>query len=220
MEAVIKYYFNMMPYNGAVEEDKGMLKMDVFNKHIARRKRTTSPEDLTLMLMRSSRPQQVGRRGIHLDIAGGRIDYWNDEFVHLMLGKKVYFRYDPDDLKEVRIYDLEDRYIMTVPADNQAVLSYGASKEEVKTAMAKTRRLEKIAEEYKKNAVIAEADRITAMDLVLREAQRNKENYKGKANPKVLEVQRADEEPAFRKVVGGADLDIMIQSAAKRQGGK
>lgn len=220
VEAVIKYYFNMMPYNGAVEEDKGMLKMDVFNKHIARRKRTTSPEDLTLMLMRSSRPQQVGRRGIHLDIAGGRIDYWNDEFVHLMLGKKVYFRYDPDDLKEVRIYDLEDRYIMTVPADNQAVLSYGASKEEVKTAMAKTRRLEKIAEEYKKNAVIAEADRITAMDLVLREAQRNKENYKGKANPKVLEVQRADEEPAFRKVVGGADLDIMIQSAAKRQGGK
>ncbi len=220
VEAVIKYYFNMMPYNGAVEADKGMLKMDVFNKYIAARKRTASQEDLTLMLMRSSRPQQVGRRGVHLDIAGGRIDYWNDEFVHLMLGKKVYFRYDPDDLKEVRIYDLEDRYIMTVPADNQAVLSYGASKEEVKTAMAKTRRLEKIAEEYKRNAVIAEADRITAMDLVLREAQRNKENYKGKPNPKVLEVQRADEEPAFRKVVGGADLDTMIQSAARRQGGK
>ena len=220
VEAVIKYYFNMMPYNGAVEADKGMLKMDVFNKYIAARKRTASQEDLTLMLMRSSRPQQVGRRGVHLDIAGGRIDYWNDEFVHLMLGKKVYFRYDPDDLKEVRIYDLEDRYIMTVPADNQAVLSYGASKEEVKAAMAKTRRLEKIAEEYKRNAVIAEADRITAMDLVLREAQRNKENYKGKPNPKVLEVQRADEEPAFRKVVGGADLDTMIQSAARRQGGK
>lgn len=220
VEAVIKYYFNMMPYNGAVEADKGMLKMDVFNKYIAERKRTASQEDLTLMLMRSSRPQQVGRRGVHLDIAGGRIDYWNDEFVHLMLGKKVYFRYDPDDLKEVRIYDLEDRYIMTVPSDNQAVLSYGASKEEVKTAMAKTRRLEKIAEEYKRNAVIAEADRITAMDLVLREAQRNKENYKGKPNPKVLEVQRADEEPAFRKVVGGADLDTMIQSAARRQGGK
>ena len=137
-----------------------------------------------------------------------------------MFGKQVYFRYDPDNLSQIRIYDLEDRYLMSVPADNQAVLSYGASKEEVKTAMAKTRRLEKIAEEYKRNAVIAEADRITTMDLVLREAQRNKENYKGKPNPKVLEVQRADEEPAFRKVVGGADLDTMIQSAARRQGGK
>ena len=219
VEAVIKYYFNMMPYNGAVEADKGKAKQDVFNEYLYK-KRTASEEDLNLMLMRSGRPKKVGRRGVHLDIAGGRIDYWNDEFVHLMFGKQVYFRYDPDNLSQIRIYDLEDRYLMSVPADNQAVLSYGASKEEVKTAMAKTRRLEKIAEEYKRNAVIAEADRITTMDLVLREAQKNKENYKGKPNPKVLEVQRADEEPAFRKVVGGADLDTMIQSAARRQGGK
>lgn len=219
VEAVIKYYFNMMPYNGAVEADKGKAKQDIFNEYLYK-KRTASEEDLNLMLMRSGRPQKVGRRGVHLDIAGGRIDYWNDEFVHLMFGKQVYFRYDPDNLSQIRIYDLEDRYLMSVPADNQAVLSYGASKEEVKTAMAKTRRLEKIAEEYKRNAVIAEADRITTMNLVLREAQRNKENYKGKPNPKVLEVQRADEEPAFRKVVGGADLDTMIQSAARRQGGK
>lgn len=219
VEAVIKYYFNMMPYNGAVEADKGKAKQDIFNEYLYK-KRTASEEDLNLMLMRSGRPQKVGRRGVHLDIAGGRIDYWNDEFVHLMFGKQVYFRYDPDNLSQIRIYDLEDRYLMSVPADNQAVLSYGASKEEVKTAMAKTRRLEKIAEEYKRNAVIAEADRITTMDLVLREAQRNKENYKGKPNPKVLEVQRADEEPAFRKVVGGADIDTMIQSAARRQGGK
>ena len=53
-----------------------------------------------------------------MDIGGGRIDFWNDDFVHLMLGKKVYFRYDPENLSEVRIYDLEDRYIMSVPADN------------------------------------------------------------------------------------------------------
>lgn len=219
VEAVIRYYFNMMPYNGAVEADKGKMKQDVFNEYLAK-KRTASAEELNLMLLRSSRPQKVGRRGVYLDVAGGRIDYWNDEFVGLMLGKKVYFRYDPDDLKEVRIYDLEDRYIMTVPADNQAVLSYGSSKDEVKAALAKTRRLERIAREYKENAVIAEADRITALELVLRQAQRNKEAYKGKAAPRVLEVQRADEEPAFKKVVGGADLDIMIQSAAKRQGGK
>lgn len=219
VEAVIKYYFNQMPYNGAVEADKGKRKQDVFNEYLVK-KRTASADELALMLMRSSRPQQVGRRGVHLDIAGGRIDYWNDEFVHLMLGKKVYFRYNPDDLKEVRIYDLEDKYIMTVPADNQAVLSYGASRDEVKAAMAKIRRREKIAREYKENAILAESDRIAAMDLVLQQAHRNKENYQGRANPKVLEVQRADEEPAFRKVVGGADLDTMIQSAAKRQGGK
>lgn len=219
VEAVIRYYFNMMPYNGEVKEDKGKTKQDVFHEYLPK-KRTASPEELTLMLMRSSRPQKVDRRGVHLDIAGGRIDYWNDEFVHLMIGKQVYFRYNPDDLSEIRIYDLEDRYIMTVPADNQAVLSYGASRDEVKAAMAKTRRLEKIAKEYKENAVLAECDRITAFDLVLGEAQRNKETYQGKADPSVIEVQRANEEPLYKKVVGGADLDTMIQSAAKRQGGK
>ena len=155
-----------------------------------------------------------------MDIGGGRIDFWNDDFVHLMLGKKVYFRYDPENLSEVRIYDLEDRYIMSVPADNTAVLSYNASKDDVKAAMAKTRRLERIAREYKENAILADVDKITAMELVLKQAERNKANYQGKPNPSLLEVQRADEEPVFKKVVGGADLDVMNRNAAKRRGGK
>ena len=219
VEMVLDYYFNMEEYNGAVDADKGKIKMDVFNEHLIKR-RTATSEELNLMLMRSTRPQQVTRRGVHLDIDGGRIDYWNDDFVHLMLGKKVYFRYDPENLSEVRIYDLDDRYVMSVPADNTAVLSYNASKEEVKAAMAKTRRLERIAREYKENAILADTDRITAMELVLKQAERNKQNYQGKANPSILEVQRADEEPLYKKVVGGADLDVMNRNAAKRRGGK
>ena len=209
----------MEAYNGAVEADKGKCKMDVFNEHL-KRKRVASAEELNLMLMRSTRPQQVTRRGVHLDIGGGRIDFWNDDFVHLMLGKKVYFLYDPENLSEVRIYDLEDRYIMSVPADNTAVLSYNASKDDVKAAMAKTRRLERIAREYKENAILADVDKITAMELVLKQAERNKANYQGKPNPSLLEVQRADEEPVFKKVVGGADLDVMNRNAAIRRGGK
>jgi len=219
VEAILEWYFNMEEYNGAVVADKGKKKMDVFNEHLIKR-RTATTEQLHLMLMRSSRAQKVTRRGVHLDIAGGRIDFWNDEFVSLMLGKQVYFRYDPDDLSEVRIYDLEDRYIMTVPADNTAVLSYNASKEDVKAAMAKTRRMERIAREYKESAVLADVDRITAMELVLKEAEHNKAAYKGKADPAILEVQRADEEPMYKKAVGSIDLDVMNRNAAKRQGGK
>ena len=96
------------------------------------------------MLMRSARPQKVTRRGVHLDIAGQRLDYWNDDMLMSLLGKQVYFRYDPDDLSEVRVYDLEDRYIMTVPVDNTAVLTYGASREDVKEAMGKVRRMERL----------------------------------------------------------------------------
>lgn len=219
VDALIRYYFNMQEYDGAVAADKGKLKQDVFHEHLLK-KRVASADELNLMLMRSSRPQTVGRRGVNLSIGGQKLDYWNDEFVGLMRGKQVYFRYDPENLKEVRIYDLEDKYIMTVPVDDKAVLTYGASKDDVKQAMAKTRRLEKIANEYKKNAILAEADRITALDLALGAAKRNKETYNGKPDPRILEVHRAEEEPAFKRVVGGADLDIMIQSAAKRQGGK
>lgn len=216
VDAVIKYYFNMQRYNGAVTADKGKLKMDVFNEHLLK-KRTASADELNLMLMRSSRAQTVGRRGVHLDISGCHIDYWNDDFVHLMLGKKVYFRFDPENLNEVRVYDLEDRYIMTVPVDNEAVASYNANNDEVKAAMKKTRRLEKIAREYKENAVLADCDKITAMELVLKEAQRNKETYQGQADPKVLEIQRANEEPLYRQAVGGGmDLDRMIRNAEIR----
>lgn len=218
VEALIEWYFNMEHYNGAVIKDKGKIKQDVFNEYL-QEKREASAEELSLMLMRSSRPQKVGRRGVHLDIAGGRIDFWNDDFVHLMFGKEVYYRYDPDNLSEVRIYDLEDRYIMSVPADNVAVCSYNASKEDVKAAMQKTRRLEKIAKEYKENIVIGECDRVTAMELVLAQAKRNKEEYTGKANPDVIKLQRAVEEPLFKKVVGGADLDVMNRNAMKKQGG-
>ena len=219
VEAMIKWYFNMETYNGAVEADKDKCKMDVFYEHLGT-KRTAKPEELNLMLMRSSRPQKVTKRGVHLDINGEHFDYWNDDFIHLMLGKKVYYRYDPEHLAEVRIYDLEDRYIMSVPADSKTILSYNASKEEVKDAVAITRRAKRIAKEHKESMILAEADRITAIELVLKKAEHNKATYQGKANPKILEVQRAEEEPLFKKVVGGADLDVMNRNAAKKQGGK
>ena len=141
VDAILKYYFNMMEYDGPVAEDKGKLKMDVFNEHLIKR-RVAAAEELNLMLMRSSRPQAVGRRGVHLDINGGRLEYWNDELLMRHFGEKVYFRYNPNDLKEVRIYNLEDKYLMTVPVDNTAVLTYGATKDDVKAGMAVSRNLE------------------------------------------------------------------------------
>lgn len=219
VEQLIEWHFNLEPYNGAVTADRGKAKLDVFHEHLTRQ-RKAAPEELSLMLMRSSRIQTVGRRGVHLDIAGGRIDYWNDDFVQLMQKEKVYYRYDPEDLSEIRVYDLEDKFIMTVPAADNTVLSYNASKEDVKEAMQTTRRLKKIQKEYMENIMIADCDRITAMDLALARAKRNKEAYQGKADPDVVELQRAVETPLFKKVVGEADLDIMNKNAARKQEGQ
>ena len=218
VETLLDWYFNQQPYGGEVAADRGKPRQQVYNENL-HTKRVAGAEDLNLMLMRSARVQTVGRRGVHLDIAGQRLDYWNDDFTFNYMGKKVYFRYDPDDLSAVRVYDLEDRFIMEVPVDNTAVLTYGASKEEVKQAMGKVRRLERITKEALEASTVQAFGRRTALELVLEQAHENQTaRIIPEPRPKVLELQRPNEEPLL-KAVGGPDLDVMNRNAMKRNGG-
>ncbi|WP_255202652.1 Mu transposase C-terminal domain-containing protein [Acutalibacter muris] len=217
VDTLLDWYFNQQPYGGEVAADHGKPRQQVYNENL-HTKRVAGAEDLNLMLMRSARVQTVGRRGVHLDIAGQRLDYWNDDFTFNYMGKKVYFRYDPDDLSAVRVYDLEDRFIMTVPVDNTAVLTYGASKEEVKAAMGKVRRLERITKEALEASTVQAFGKRTALELVLEQALDNKTAHIiPEAAPKILELQRPQEEPLL-KAVGGPDLDVMNRNAMKRNG--
>lgn len=218
VETLLDWYFNQQPYGGEVAADRGKPRQQVYNENL-HTKRVAGAEDLSLMLMRSARVQTVGRRGVHLDIAGQRLDYWNDDFTFNYMGKKVYFRYDPDDLSAVRVYDLEDRFIMEVPVDNTAVLTYGASKEEVKQAMGKVRRLERITKEALEASTVQAFGRRTALELVMEQAHESKmARIIPEPQPKVLELQRPNEEPLL-KAVGGPDLDVMNRNAMKRNGG-
>ena len=207
VEELLENYFNEAPYGGAIAADRGKPRMQVYQEQLFE-KRTTSAEELALMLMRSARPQKVGRRGVHLDINGTRIDYWNDDFLLNYLGQTVYFRYDPENLAEVRIYDLQDRYIMTVPTDNEAILSYNATMEEVKAGVAKTRRFAKITKEALASSTLPGIDSRTALELVLSKAEQNKQ---ARANnplqqPNILTLQRPAEEYAPLPMAMGADI--------------
>lgn len=218
VDTLLDGYFNQQPYGGEVTADHGKPRQQVYNENL-HTKRVAGAEDLNLMLMRSARVQKVTRRGVHLDIAGQRLDYWNDDFIFNYMGEKVYFRYDPDDLSAVRVYDLEDRFIMEVPVDNTAVLTYGASKEEVKQAMGKVRRLERITKEALEASTVQAFGRRTALELVLEQAHENQTaRIIPEPRPKVLELQRPNEEPLL-KAVGGPDLDVMNRNAMKRNGG-
>lgn len=217
IEMIVKYYFNRDTYNGAVAKDKGKLKQQVYEENLLH-KRIAEESELNLMLMRSSKAQTVGRRGVHLTISGQRIDYFNKELLD-MQGKKVYYRYDPDNLSAIRIYDLEDRYLMTVSADNTAICEYGASQEEVSVAMHKVKEYESIVKKSLKAQKALVLGKHTALDLVLREVERNKEISITPANP-ILTIQRADE--SLPEAVGGStranvDIDRMIHSAERRK---
>lgn len=216
IEELIEYYLNYEEYNGAVAADKGKRKIDVYQENL-HTKITATEEQLNLMMLRSTRAQKVTRRGVSLKIGGTQLDYFNNELIMQMLNKKVYLRYDPDDLSSVRVYDLDDRFIMEVEADNVAVLEYGASKEDVKQAMAKTRELKKITKKAIKDSIIANIDRNTALELMLKSAKDNKDSDISKSSYD-LEVLRSDEDPALYKMPD-VDLDKMNINSIKRQGG-
>ncbi len=223
LDALIEYYFNYAPYGGSVTADQGLKKLEVYNKHLKTARKATK-DDLELMLMRSSRPQKVGRRGLKLKIGDELFEYFSYE-LHQMFGKAVYFRYDPNDLSEIRVYDEEDRYLMNVPCADDTVLKYGASKEDIKRGQ------KLIREIAKKDADVLNAIKSMgwkpARELVLAQAKRNAENPIPPAQAKVLEIQRADEKLSdyaeVLKVVGdhtdAIDLNRMLQNSQKRQGG-
>ena len=213
---LIENSFNYMEYGGNVKRDRGKRKIDVYYEY-CKFVRRASKDELNLMLMRSTRAQKVGRRGIHITINGEKIDYVSSELKEAMFGKQVYCRYDPNDLSEVRIYDLEDKFIMSVPCADDTILKYGAGKEEIKEAQRKIRIEKKKVRENV--AAIKALGYKTARELVLAEAMENKNNPAVHSDPKVIELVRAEEE-ALYKQAAGCDVEIninrMIMSASKR----
>ena len=211
VEDILTYYMNEKPYSGAVNADSGKTRMQVYREQL-KEKRVASELDLNLMLMRSTRSQKVGRRGVHLTIAGEKIDYYNDELILNYFGKEMYCRYDPEDISTVRVYDLNDNYIMTVPVDNEAVLTYGSSKDAVGQALRKVRSLEKLTKQELKASQITALGKKTALEIVLAAAEENKAKAE-EINPKVISVHRADETAEQLPVAVGQNNIVKIDKA-------
>lgn len=211
VEDILTYYMNEKPYSGAVSSDNGKTRMQVYRENL-HEKRIASEFDLNLMLMRSTRSQKVGRRGVHLTVAGEKIDYYNDDLILNHFGESVYCRYDPEDISEVRIYDLDDNYIMTAPTDNEAVLAYGASKDAVAQALRKVKSLEKLTKQELKASQITAFGKETALNLVLATAEENKSKAE-EINPKVISVHRADETAEQLPMAVGQSNIVTIDKA-------
>lgn len=111
---------------------------------------------------------------------------------------------------------------MSVPADNTAVLKYGASKEDVKEAMGKVRRMERLTKEALKVSAFPAFGKRTALELVMASAHEGRTARLAAPAPeaKILDLQRANEEPLLRAAGDNTpDLDRMTRNARKRNGG-
>lgn len=175
--------------------------------------RLATPEELNLMMMRTTRMQTVNR-GVKIKFYDEDIRFYSDELIMQHDHEKVYVRYNPDDLAQVRIYDGQDRFLCT--AKQQPKLSYFASKDEVGERMRENRMLEKTVRAYKKQKGI-EADDV--LELIMREAESNMAAGE-RLDPKIITPIRAvddsNEADVFAQAVGGTIEPIDWTEALER----
>ena len=185
----------------------GMTPNQAFKKYLVEQ-RKASPDVLNLMLLRSTRLQKVQRAGVKLTFYGKDIWFLDPELMTNHFGEKVYVRYDPSSLESVRIYDENDRYILTASQDKE--LSYFASKEEVAAKMKEQRQYKNIIAAYKKDKGIKATE---ALDLVMERAAENMQ-IDEELSPDIIRLMKNPDyefnELCIQQAAGGDVLDWSI----------
>lgn len=219
VDTLIEGYMNCEAYGGSVAEDKGKTRIQVWHESLQNgvARRPASDADLQLMLLRTSKPVRVGRRGVTLKLHGLELDFYTPELVNMRMKEKVYVRYDPEDLSSVRVYDMEDRFLCVAP-QSKLTAGYLANQEQIAELMAYKRRAEKAVREYGA-ALRLPDDPDRALNLATALAQRNLDELEAWPEQKLIELQRAEEEEPLLKAVGDIDIGFMNENILKQRGG-
>ena len=174
VEEFIKYVdtylegiYNKQPHAG--EAMYGRTPDAVFNALLTER-RVATVSQLDAMFMRWSNPMKVGKNGVTLTFYGKKMQYNSQELWANYFGKQVYVRYAPDELSEVKIYDMEEKYICT--AQLQEELDYIATKEDIAKLQKERRGYTKFISAYAKQKGIKVTE---ATELMIEEAARRLE---------------------------------------------
>ena len=170
--------YNLQKYCGRESVYNGMSRLDVWNtdiKNVGVRQATES--ELNLMLMRSSRCQKVKRNGVFVNIAGEKIWFMDIHETYKHLNEEVFVRYDPADLRQVRVYDINDRYLFTWKNNDTLLVDYiTEEKEEIQDAEKLQRKvkgfIKKEAEGF--TGGLTAEQKITAIDMEVRRATKGK----------------------------------------------
>lgn len=212
-------------YNKTASDAYGMLGRtpdEMYDANLVEQ-RLAAPGELNLMLLRAARLQKVRRDGVKLTFYGKDLWFTSDQLLRDHQGEKVYVRYNPEALSEVRVYDESDRYLMTCQQDRS--LSYFASKEEVAAAMKEQRRREKLLKEYD---TLKEVEAEDALSLMMWQAERNLEMETSKLDPKIIKMMRApdyiqedaEQQNELAAAAGGDVIDLtdrMIERLRKQK---
>ena len=213
LEAWIDGIFNCEEYGGSESKYKGMSRIEVWNQSIAEvGMRTATDADLNLMLARSTQMQKIKRNGVRIKLHGEDLWYMDPTETFKMIGRSVYVRYDPADLRYVRLYDEQDRCLCTWGLADYLYRDY---LEENPNAVGDAMRILRSVNGYMRDGAAAHlkkldpAQRIAALDMTVRRAHRNKLEHYKIVQPSNIIPMRANEEPA-ELAVGAEDMATVI----------
>ena len=222
VDTLINGYFNLKPYSGPIMEDRDLRRMDVYHlRHRDEIVRPASEEDLSLMMLRSTRPQKVGQRGVHVTVSGVQFDYFTPEFLWDHADERVFVRYDPDHLQSCRVYDLEERFIAELPLDTKLTVAFDGSREEIAQAMIEINRHERRAKEQLKAMRVEGIDRRTLLELKLASSRKAAEEYVPPEAKTPIRLKYAEEKQAplpLRAAVGQVDIETVTRNTILMKG--
>ena len=221
VDILIRGFFNMQQYSGPVAADRKYIREDVYAMRMGELRKPATPEDLRLMMMRTTRPQTVGQRGVKIKVGGVYLEYFTQDFLWEWQKKKVYVRYDPDHLEKCYVYDTDgNRFICELPLDQRLTMEWGATGEEVAEAARYVRQYTKRTKEATEAARVPGLDQQALMENRLAAARQRMDGYtppKSRAPIRLVRAEDMNTEPLQAAASGaGADVFILARAAERR----
>lgn len=220
--------YNCQNYGGSERRFKGMSRIDVWNKTITE-VRQANPNDLNLMLMSTTRAQKIKRNGVYVTICGEKYWYMNPEETIMNLQHEVFVRYDPADLRSVRLYDAAtDKFMFEWQLADVLMLNYLETvQENVANAQERIRMTKKFVHEQAAGitANLSNEQRITMIEMTVNKAEKNKtDKFKIQMPKRIIPVMAGEEYINEKQAAGAESIPVEInlrtiaQSAAERKG--
>lgn len=214
--------YNMEPYGGKEQKKyAGLSRQEVWNQSIQEAgQRTATKDELSLLLMRSTRYQKIKRNGVSIEIAGEKMWYLDYEHTHEHLGEEVYVRYDPSEPFTVRLYDREtDRYRFTWPLARELMIEVDCrDMEKLKTAQERTRYVEKAVKARARalTAGLTSEQRLSHLEILERRGRRNQARYTGFQSPtRIIPLWTREEAEELPEAVGESAVRVDNERVAR-----
>ena len=213
LEAWIDGDYNLQAYGGTESKYKNMSRIDVWNKEI-RAIRKASDAELNLMLMRSTRKQKIKRNGVYVTICGERIWYMHPEQTIMHLDEEVYVRYDPADLRSVRIYNADDKLLYIWNCADSLLVDYIAEQQQdIADGQQIAHHSKKFVRDMANGltAGLTNEQKITMLDMTVRKAQAAKsEKFRIKMPTNIIPVRVDEELPEQQKAAAGMERECVV----------